>query len=156
MDGDADDVLVWNGHILTGGQAYVLEEEDVETGPDEVTTQRWIGWADANGVKYVEGWFSSGDGSEESPYVDYATLTLIFPDQSSIMIHEFEDGDYGLSLSGPTPGQVEASSDPDLVGIPRFGTSHDGIVQGFDTWLAPEAIAALSTPGSYVVPEIVV
>lgn len=148
---DSSDKIVWNGHVLTGGQTYVFDKEIEDDGNGNETEHYWIGWGDQYGAKYLKGTASGGTGDETDPYFEYQTLTVQLPDGTGFMIHDYQDGDYGLSLSGADPDEVAGWEDKS--GVPTYSNAMDEIHQEFDGNLGSEqAIAAITVAGSYVDP----
>lgn len=144
-DSDPGDSLVWHGYDLTGGVFTVMKEPT-----NYEVFNGGAAWLGDHGVVYAL--------NDQT-----ATLRISLPDNSTVEIDDFQNGDFGMTFNASVPGgygnwdnlpRANISNEPDLgpsFGGVEFGTSGDhlshlaGRLNAFDNMgshMAPDLAAA--------------
>ena len=111
-DPGTDDVLVWDGHLLTGGALTVLHENT-----DGEVHDGGVAWLDAIGTAFF--W-----------YQDTSQLHIVLPDAQTIDVTGFDNGDLGITLTGDFRPWSEDDPWPEL---PRANTASMDFPLYFET-----------------------
>jgi len=141
---DPDDVLIWNGYQIDDFRVYNLDIEYFEDDPSTIHSVAY-GYSNEQAMLFMIGHVVETTGDHT---IYYDNLEIIMPDNTSINITHWEDGDLGISLIGPS---IEA---PDVYSAPHFSTADDGIFQGADgRILSDEFNDALNIAGPIPLPN---
>ena len=124
FDPEVGDVIVWNGYTIRGGTTTLVDDEiDPDTGEQVF----WINRVGINGEIYIE----SGAG--------YNQVTIVFPDGGSVILENWQQGDAGITLSGP---YLEAWTWDQIAALPKTNIVNDGLIYNINDITAVKASVA--------------